>query len=160
MSEQRFIEFNETINREILQSLDFMRATASGEMRASVLNPSNVIITETSFIKRIRGYAEFIDVGRGAGKPPPISAILDWLENEKYGFRWKPDERKKQRFAWAIRRTIEKKGSAKSRNEVPKTDIFNNAVQVALIQLKKGLLQDLTTISRRNVSSNIRTIQR
>ena len=137
--EREFIEFNKNINESITNNPDFVTATASGRMRDSVLSMSNVTIQPNRFIKKVEGYADFVDVGRGAGGKPPLQAILDWLEYEKYGFKWRPNERLKKRMAFAIRNKIGKDGSSKHTGATPKTDIFDSAIQIALKQLRISL---------------------
>ena len=137
--EREFIEFNKNINESITNNADFVTATASGRMRDSVLSMSNVTIQPNRFIKKVEGYADFVDVGRGAGGKPSLQAILDWLEYEKYGFKWRPNERLKKRMAFAIRNKIGKDGSSKHTGATPKTDIFDSAIQIALKQLRISL---------------------
>ena len=137
--EREFIEFNKNINESITNNPDFVTATASGRMRDSVLSMSNVTIQPNRFIKKVEGYADFVDVGRGAGGKPPLQAILDWLEYEKYGFKWRPNERLKKRMAFNIRNKIGKDGSSKHTGATPKTDIFDSAIQIALKQLRISL---------------------
>ena len=156
--EREFVVFNETINREIINNPAFVTATASGRMRDSVLNSANVTIKPQRFVKKVQNYADFIDVGRGAGGKPPLQAILDWLEYEKYDFKWRPDERKKLRLAFAIRNKIGKDGSSKHTGATPKTDIFNNAIEIALQQLRLSVVDRMKVIATNNLRSEFRTI--
>lgn len=160
--EKEFVRFNETINREIIQNPDFVKATASGRMRDSVLNNANVTIAPNRFIKKVLGYAEFIDDGRGkyrgGGNSNLWGQLYEWVGYKKYNINWNTQQ-DRERVTWALYKTIQKEGSAKFRGKVPKTNIFDSAVKVALEQLRIGLLKQLKRTYLSNINTTVKSVK-
>ena len=147
-----FIAFNNDINNSILTNPDFLKAEAFGNMRKSVLSLDNIIVTPTFFSKKVLAYAGAIDDGRQKNSNNSgglYSAIYDWVGLKKYNIKYKTDGERKG-IAFAIMKTIAKKGSAKHRGKYPKTNIFQSAIDKSLPKLLKGLVtqKEISTRSK------------
>lgn len=140
-NEEIFRDFNEAVNNSILTNPDFIAAEASGATRASLINPSNVTISSTKFVKLVTGYYEAIDKGRGknvSNSGGLVSAIYEWLQFKKYGFNYSNDKERLGK-AIAISRKMAKEGSFKHRNVSFRTDIFEKAIRDNLPELLREL---------------------
>jgi len=71
----------------------------SASLRHDMIKPNRVQVSGKPFIY-------VVETGRKAGKMPPVSKILSWIETGKPSFSGS-----KIQFAWAISRTIAKLGS-------------------------------------------------
>ena len=93
----------ETVNI-VKSNLATTGTNASGETSQSVksemVTDSNVRVTGKKFIN-------VVETGRRPGKMPPVSALVKWLESGKLSFTGKAES-----VAWAIAKTIAKKGSS------------------------------------------------
>lgn len=112
-------------------------------------------------MKKVEGYADFIDVGRGkysgGGNGNLWGKLYEWVGFKKYGINFSNDK-ERRRITWGLYRTIQNKGTFKHRNTAARTEIFNSAVNDAL----KVLRMDMRTWARdkalTKVSSELRTI--
>ena len=153
-----FLGFNESLNNAILTNPDFKKVNASGNMKRSILDITNVVATDKSFIKYVAGYYEPIDKGRGRNRSNTgglWQAIYEWLEFKKYNLNWN-DEKERRSIAHAIVRNMAKKGSYKFRNTSAQTNIFESAIQATL----PSLVKDLVTQKELSVRSNVVTAYR
>ena len=137
-----FISYNAALNNAILFHPDFPKITASGNMKRTVLDNSNVIATDKFYQKKVAAYYTPIDKGRGktVSKTGGLwQAIYDWLQYKKYGLTWTTDNERKS-IAHAIVTNISKRGSYKFRNKSKQTDIFESAIQSTLPTLFKNIV--------------------
>lgn len=137
-----FEQFNDQINRNIIQNPQFAVIEASGNTRRSVLDSANVTINSSRFVKRVVSYFEEIDKGRGPNTSDSgglFTGMFDWLQYRKYGFEWK-DVSDRTSKAIALMKKTADKGSFKFRNSSKRTDIFGGAVNRALPDLIKNLI--------------------
>jgi hypothetical protein len=140
-NEEAFKQFNEDLTTAILTDADFIKMIASGKT-------ANFLVSPRSAEYRVDGFTKFgiypvqQDKGRGPTRSQTgglFTAIYDWLQYKKYGFKWtSPQERKS--MAFAIVKKMSKEGSAKFRGQVPKTDIYNKAINKTLPILRENLV--------------------
>lgn len=131
-NEEIFQQLNDRINRTIISDPDFQKAKASGNAERSLLKSANVTITPTLYRKKAVAYLGAIDDGRSPNRSNSgglFQGLYNWLEYEKYGFKWKPNERKRKALAFALMKSIAKKGSSKYRGKIAKTSIIADALQ-------------------------------
>ena len=92
---------------------------ASGETSQSL---QSTLIKKNRVQVTGKPYIYVVETGRKAGKMPPISNILKWIESGKPSFSGSAVS-----FAWAISRKIAKEGSALFRSG-GRTDIITPAI--------------------------------
>lgn len=56
------------------------------------------------------GYFYFQEFGRKAGKAPPVKALYDWLQYNKYGITYK-DDKERMSIAYGMQQNIRLKGT-------------------------------------------------
>ena len=140
-NKKAFEQFNEDLTTAILSDGAFQRMIASGKT-------ANFLTSEQSTDYRPDGFTKFgiypaqQDKGRGPTRRQTgglYTAIYDWLQYKKYGFKWtSPEERKS--MAIAIVTIMSKEGSSKFRGRIPKTEIYNKAIAATLPMLKENLV--------------------
>ena len=86
-------------------------------------------------------YAGTYDEGRRAGGMPPPSAILEWIQAKGLTFD-KPNSA--EHYAWAIARTIAKRGTRRYRNPV---DVWQTPI--------KEMAQDITATGTKYLAFSI-----
>lgn len=146
-NEEIFQQLNDRINRTIISNPDFQKAKASGNSERSLLKSANVTITPTLYRKKAVSYLGAIDDGRSPNKSNSgglFQGLYNWLEFEKYGFKWKPNERKRKALAFALMKTIAKKGSAKFRGQIRKTSIISDALDKNIPEAIKQIITQKT----------------
>lgn len=160
--EEIFKNFNSNINRNITSNPNFVRSVATGSMRESVLNESNVSISKTKFTKRVKNYADFIDKGRGkysgGGNANLWGRLYEWVGLKKYDISYSDDKGRK-RITWAIYKKMQKEGSFKHRNPSRQTDIFNSAVQASINELRKDLLKEVRSSQLSVIRSEFKSVK-
>jgi len=80
-----------------------------------LLNSIRGEVSQTGITIFSTEYASFVESGRGPGKPPPVSKILEWVEDknlESSNIKYKRLNRKKD-IAWMIAMAIAKNGTIK-----------------------------------------------
>lgn len=84
-----------------------------------------------------------LEIGRGAGKQPPIEAIEEWV-TAKFGFTGK----EATGIAWAVAKKIEKVGTERHYNN---EDIYTTAVREEVKELSKNLAINITEKIKENI---------
>ncbi|MCH2216601.1 MAG: hypothetical protein MK076_00740 [Flavobacteriales bacterium] len=141
---EAFLKFRANLIEAILSNPDYKDAKAFGEFEAFIKSAKSYKITDNSFVQFGTNYTIEIDKGRGKNKINSgglWGAIYEWLELKKYGINYQTDQEKKG-IAFAISKTIAKKGSYKHRNKSKRTKIIESAIKKTL----PSLLADLTKI--------------
>lgn len=87
----------------ISSNLSSTGTNASGETAASL---SSDMVTKTNVRVTGKPFIYVVETGRKPGRMPPVSKIQKWLESGKVSFQGKAES-----LAWAISKTIAKKGS-------------------------------------------------
>lgn len=103
----------------------------SESVQSTIINSNRVQVTGKAFIY-------VVETGRKAGKMPPISKILEWINTGKPFFSGD-----KVSFTWAISKKIARSGSALFRKGGRK-DIITPAVSDKRVS---DLTQEIATIS-------------
>ena len=154
---QALKDYNQRVNDDIVTNPDFIATIASGKARDSVLNESNVSITEkgdkTVFQKKAVSYLTATDTGRGANVNNTgglYEGIFEWLKYKKYGIDYE-DEKGRKAIAHAITTKIAKEGSYKFRNQDARTEVVLNAVNSNIPRL----LVDLGVSKKVEIVNNI-----
>jgi len=95
----------------------------------------NVMPNSMNFDFFMEEYGEWVDKGRKAGKNPPQSAILKWVEQRRIQFR---DNRGRFKTydstAWAITKSIGKRG-------IPATDFYSRPFNLGYAKLPDEVIQ-------------------
>ena len=167
---EAFLKFRANLIEAILSNPDYKDAKAFGEFEAFIKSAKSYKITDNSFVqfgtnygisnkfgqvdfdeqKKILKIAKesginlldtAIDYGNKINSGGLWGAIYEWLELKKYGINYQTDQEKKG-IAFAISKTIAKKGSYKHRNKSKRTKIIESAIKKTL----PSLLADLTKI--------------
>lgn len=84
-----------------------------------------------------------LEIGRGAGKQPPIEAIEEWV-TAKFEFTGK----EATRLAWAVAKKIEKVGTDRHYNN---EDIYTTATQETAKILAEDLQKKITEKIKENI---------
>lgn len=84
-----------------------------------------------------------LEIGRGAGKQPPIEAIEEWV-TAKFGFVGK----EATEFAWAVAKKIAKIGTDRHYNN---EDIYTSATKETANILKEDLQKKITEKIKENI---------
>lgn len=119
----------------IKSNMESTGTNATGEtsdsLRSEMPAENRVIVSGKPFLG-------VVETGRKAGKPPPISPIIKWLESGKFSF-----EGKIESVAYAISRKIGKEGSSLYR-QGGRDDIIQPAISEARIT---ALTNDIADVS-------------
>lgn len=103
-------EAGERITRQMVDSLYEQKAVITGKLANSIT--PEVVKTDTGYKLEITmlDYGFYVDEGseRKAGKPPPVRAIIDWIE--RAGITPPSKFPNIESFAYAIRYNIGEKG--------------------------------------------------
>tara|TARA_B100000575_G_scaffold84540_1_gene66748 strand:+ start:1808 stop:2266 length:459 start_codon:yes stop_codon:yes gene_type:complete len=75
-----------------------------------LLNSIRGEVSQTGITIFSTEYASFVESGRGPGKPPPVSKILEWVQDKDLQPRYKKYERHRD-IAWMIAMAIAKNGT-------------------------------------------------
>lgn len=137
---EALIQFDKRLTGRILSDPDFIKMRASGRSAAFIASPASSKIAPLRYTKLALNAFEQ-DKGRGPNKNNTgglYQAIYDWLQYQKYGFRWR-SEKERRGLAFVITRKIAREGSAKFRGRVRQTDIFSKAVATELPQLRADI---------------------
>ena len=87
-----------------------------------------------------------LEIGRGAGKLPPVEALEEWV-TAKFGFIGK----EATGMAWAVAKKIEKVGTDRHNDNV---DIYTSAVRAEAEELSKYLTVRITEKIKENILNN------
>ena len=77
-----------------------------------LLNSIRGEVSQTGITIFSTEYASFVESGRGPGKPPPVSKILEWVQDKDLQPRYKKYKRHRD-IAWMIAMAIAKNGTIK-----------------------------------------------
>ena len=134
---------NETVNI-IRDNLSKTGTNASGETSRSL---QSTLIGQDRVQVTGKPYIYVVETGRKAGKMPPISNILKWIETGKPSFSGSPLS-----FAWAISTKIAQSGSALFRSG-GRDDIITPAISENRVD---GLTKVIASISQDLVIKGIK----
>ena len=128
-------------NESIQEALASKKINASGEASRSLR--VEVIDGVTTDIIRSIGifYLEFLDTGRGRGKMPPISKLIEWAKI-KFG----KSEEESTQIAWAVARNIQQLGTLIFRNNKKGIELSKKVVT-----LRKAINEKLGETAKADV---------
>lgn len=75
--------------------------------KSELVKRSRFIWQNESIIIQMNDYAEYVDKGRRVGSMPPVQDIASWIRKEAISI---PSGLSVEDFAWAVSKSIEKKG--------------------------------------------------
>jgi hypothetical protein len=122
---------------DIRQSMDDSGVTASGKFNKSLklqLTDKEIVITGLK-------YAGAIESGRKPGGVPSVSVFREWIDVKRIIPDSGNTEKDKMSFAWAVRKTVEKKGTLLHRG----TDFYGRSKPSRVIRgvVKDGRIEEL-----------------
>lgn len=131
---------------DIKQNMANANENATGRTSASF----EVVVTDEniSLVAKAGDRAPIptLEIGRGAGKQPPIEALEEWV-TAKFGFIGK----EATGMAWAVAKKIEKVGTNRHNDNV---DIYTSAVKAEAEELSKYLTVRITEKIKENIFNN------
>jgi len=135
------------VKEEMIDRLFDNNSVVTGQLAKSI-TPQQVKVDENGITVPIEllEYGVYVDNGaeRGAGGMPPVRAIADWIKFKRINV---PSGMTQQQFAWAVARSIEKKGQ---RFKKPKPFI-----QVSLNNVVDRNLNNIGTATALDIDENI-----
>ena len=124
-------------NESIQEALASKKINASGEASRSLrVEVSNNIVRSIGIF-----YLEFLDTGRGRGKMPPISKLIEWAKI-KFG----KSEEESTQIAWAVARNIQQLGTLIFRNNKKGIELSKKVVT-----LRKAINEKLGETAKADV---------
>jgi len=143
-NQEAFLKFRDNLIKAIIANPDYKKAKAFGNFEDFIKSAQSYNVSNTKFTQFGTNYTIEIDKGRGKNKINSgglLGAIYEWLELKKYGINYS-DDKERESIAYAITKTIAKKGSFKHRNKSKRTQIIDSSIRKTL----PGLLADLTKV--------------
>ena len=140
-NKEAFLAFNKALNEAIIKQQAMKEARASGNFEQFIQSDASIkTLEDDHFTKLGTEYTKEIDVGRSAGKIPPIQPLFEWVGRKKYGITFSTEQEQRS-IAWAIAKTMAKRGGYKRRNTDKHTDIINTAIEESKPTLFKLLAE-------------------
>ena len=136
------------VEKEMVERLYDNNSVVTGQLASSIQSEqvketsADIFDLPISFAK----YGIYVDNGaeRGSGKMPPVRAIQEWIQFKRISV---PPGYTTQQFAWAVAKTIAKKGQ---RFKKPKPWI-----EVSLNEVVNQNLQELGDAAAMDIDNNI-----
>lgn len=128
---------------DIRQNMASANENATGRTQASFevkIDKDNISLVATA---GDRAPLSTLEIGRGAGKQPPIEAIEEWV-TAKFEFTGK----EATGIAWAVAKKIEKVGTDRHYNN---EDIYTTATKDTAKILKEDLQKKITEKIKENI---------